>query len=370
MKILIVTFVADTHTQTLLPALKSLGHQVEILYSNALINYHRTSMRFSNDRYQLRYQNLEHPIESYDVIWYRRHSKVSMPDDLHEEDRKIAASDWSIFQRSARYICSHSNAFVINPVTEQYFANLKPAQLRIAQQVGLSIPDTIITNDPAEIRGHLEKHGQLVFKTFIAPTWLEDNGDAFEFFNTSIKDASSITDDASLMPGIYQNYVEKAYEVRLVVMGRTLFSVKIDSQTDPDAQFDWRTRPGYTEGLTSVIETPNIIRRKIHKFLDKSGIIFGSFDFIVSPAGDWIFLEINTGGQFLWLEGDLPQLPLVDAFCKFVESRDPKFQYDPTEITLKLSDFTPDLSMGDYGEPAEIPAYSHPYVVKERETGV
>ena len=32
------------------------------------------------------------------------------------------------------------------------------------------------------------------------------------------------------------------------------------------------------------------------------GLMFGAFDFIVDQNGDWIFLEINPNGQWLWLE--------------------------------------------------------------------
>ena len=32
---------------------------------------------------------------------------------------------------------------------------------------------------------------------------------------------------------------------------------------------------------------------------------FGAFDFIVTPENEWIFLEVNPNGQWLWLEQSL-----------------------------------------------------------------
>ena len=29
---------------------------------------------------------------------------------------------------------------------------------------------------------------------------------------------------------------------------------------------------------------------------------FGAFDYIVTPENEWIFLELNPNGQWLWLE--------------------------------------------------------------------
>ncbi|NYH77532.1 hypothetical protein FHR84_000846 [Actinopolyspora biskrensis] len=36
--------------------------------------------------------------------------------------------------------------------------------------------------------------------------------------------------------------------------------------------------------------------------LDSFGLDYGALDFVVTPDGDWVFLEINPGGQYGWLE--------------------------------------------------------------------
>ena len=37
-------------------------------------------------------------------------------------------------------------------------------------------------------------------------------------------------------------------------------------------------------------------------FAAKSGIACGSFDFAIDNQDRWWFLEVNEGGQFLWLD--------------------------------------------------------------------
>ena len=39
--------------------------------------------------------------------------------------------------------------------------------------------------------------------------------------------------------------------------------------------------------------------------MDDFSLNFGAFDFIVTPDDEWIFLEINPNGQWLWLEQKL-----------------------------------------------------------------
>ncbi|SDP10272.1 hypothetical protein SAMN04487905_1022 [Actinopolyspora xinjiangensis] len=32
------------------------------------------------------------------------------------------------------------------------------------------------------------------------------------------------------------------------------------------------------------------------------GLLYGALDFVITPEGRWVFLEINPGGQYGWLE--------------------------------------------------------------------
>ncbi len=32
------------------------------------------------------------------------------------------------------------------------------------------------------------------------------------------------------------------------------------------------------------------------------GLVYGAFDFIVTPDGRYVFLEVNPSGQYMWIE--------------------------------------------------------------------
>lgn len=34
------------------------------------------------------------------------------------------------------------------------------------------------------------------------------------------------------------------------------------------------------------------------------GLVYGAFDFVITPQGEWVFLEVNPGGQYGWLTRD------------------------------------------------------------------
>ena len=102
-------------------------------------------------------------------------------------------------------------------------------------------------------------------------------------------------------PIFLQKYIEKSYEVRYTVVGDNHHVCKIDSQKSNIANIDWRrydipNTPHYP------ISPPIKIKNMITKFMKNFDLSFGALDFIVTPNGNWIFLEINTMGQWLWIE--------------------------------------------------------------------
>jgi hypothetical protein len=74
---------------------------------------------------------------------------------------------------------------------------------------------------------------------------------------------------------------------------------------------DWRD-PGiavsYSEGK---IDADTDARCK--EMLKRLGLVYGAFDFIRTPQGELVFLEVNPTGEWAWLEERLG-FPMRDAF--------------------------------------------------------
>jgi glutathione synthase/RimK-type ligase-like ATP-grasp enzyme len=84
------------------------------------------------------------------------------------------------------------------------------------------------------------------------------------------------------------------------VVGTRIFSAKIDSQAHAKATLDWR--PFLQDLEYEVVELPPEIEAKILIFMRTFGLIYGAFDFIVTPEGRYVFLEVNPSGQYMWVE--------------------------------------------------------------------
>jgi len=120
-------------------------------------------------------------------------------------------------------------------------------------------------------------------------------------------------------------------------MGRTLIAARIDSQAHEATREDWRSGQHLAE--ISPFELPDPIAEKCRRYMRAAGLRFGCFDFIVTPEGEYVFLEVNQAGQFLWKELRCPELPMLQAFCDFLIAADPDFLWQPR---------TPEITFADY----------------------
>lgn len=136
-----------------------------------------------------------------------------------------------------------------------------------------------------------------------------DLGDKFEFFQTSV--LTNPVGDISLTPIYLQEMVKKAYEVRITCLDKYLWPVRIDS-SDP---IDWRKSTA--KNRYELIDVPDHIREMCQNVLKEFGLWFGAFDFIVTPDDEWIFLEVNPNGQWLWLE-NLLNLDMSKRLVEFL----------------------------------------------------
>ena len=91
-------------------------------------------------------------------------------------------------------------------------------------------------------------------------------------------------------------------ELRITIVGDEVFAFAIDSQKTENAKLDWRK-----EGRTLIAdwipyELPLDIKEKLLQMMDIYQINYGAIDIIVTPEDEYYFLEINSAGEFFWLD--------------------------------------------------------------------
>lgn len=105
-----------------------------------------------------------------------------------------------------------------------------------------------------------------------------------------------------------KRWVPKSFEVRVVAIADLLTTVRINSGS-ASSYIDWRS--DYTALTYELIEPPHSVACDICRLVCSFDLVYAALDFIVTPDGEWVFLEINAGGQYGWLETKTG-VPLTD----------------------------------------------------------
>lgn len=269
------------------------------------------------------------------AIWHRRPSHALDTRVLDPSDLEFAERSLDILRRSVLQLL-RPDAFWVNP-PKAVETGTKPVQLARAHEAGFRVPETLVTNDPDSIREFLaDQAGQMIFKPLTVSFWRGEE-EVWAPYTQVITEEDLVDDDLlRVAPGIYQEPVPKAYEVRLTMMGHRPFAARLLSQSTETGRTDWRR--SYGELVMEPMEVPPDVVEKSRSFLESMGLVFGSLDLIVTPDDEWVFVENNQGGQFLFVEEEAG-LPMLDAFCEFLLQARPDFLWDPEGSHLSVEDF-------------------------------
>ncbi len=188
----------------------------------------------------------------------------------------------------------------------------------MARSVGLTVPPTLITNDTEAARRFAKEHDQIVYKPLSSAGVSEDGRYKLVYANRLTED--DITDTVSATGHLFQRWVDKAYEVRLTVVDDVFFAVRIDAESEAGT-VDWRT--DYDNLRYAVVNVPHDVREHVLDLLELLRLRFAALDFVVTPSGEWVFLEANPNGQFAWLQ-EATGVPIAAAIADALTKGPPR----------------------------------------------
>lgn len=236
------------------------------------------------------------------AVWHRRLSVAArLPREL---DAQLRAASVGESRASLLGVLAGLKAFRVDPEQAIRRAEQKPLQLRVARELGLEVPRTLVTNDPAAVREFYEAcGGRLITKMLSSFAVYDREGREQVVFTNPVgpEDLEDLT-GLSLCPMTFQERVEKRLELRATVVGRRVFTASIDSQVSQRAAHDWRRDGVALVDEWQPYELPTEAEAPLLALMDFYGLNYGAADFILTPDGRHVFLELNPAGEFFWLE--------------------------------------------------------------------
>ncbi|CAL2060638.1 ATP-grasp ribosomal peptide maturase [Streptomyces sp. TR1341] len=196
----------------------------------------------------------------------------------------------------------------INHPLRNNAADYKPAQLAVARRLGLTVPPTLVTNDPDEARSFIAAHHRVIFKTLRWTPYQRDGVPVTGWADPVT--AAEIDESVRTTPHLFQAVVDKVADLRVLVVGRAVFAVRIES-----GMLDWRR--DYSALTYTVVDLPGRVEKALLACLAHFGLGSGSFDLAVGRDGDLWWLELNPNGQWGWLE-EATGLAMSAAFAELL----------------------------------------------------
>jgi hypothetical protein len=263
------------------------------------------------------YRNVWFDALQCETVCIRRLPDPTISATVYETDVLFALKESKAMWNGALAAIAHHSR-TINPPSSRITATEKLYQLKVARSIGFQIPDTLASNDPSEIRKFFARcRGNIVHKPFTRAHWLTETR-TYSTYTQALREEHLQDDDAlSACPGIFQELLSKKHELRVTVIGAEIYCIGILSQQDDIRSVDFRRQSGSRE-VTFISMLPTEIERLIFELMARLGISFGCIDLVVTKSDEFVFLEVNEMGAFLWGEILNPSLRLLDAFGRFL----------------------------------------------------
>ncbi|NHN27927.1 MvdD family ATP-grasp ribosomal peptide maturase [Flavobacterium jejuense] len=240
-----------------------------------------------------------HDIES---LWYRRSHNLG--DGLNSVlDGEYLSSVHGEIRVTLYGMLESLNCFQIGKYSSYRRLDSKEEQMKIASFLGLLVPDTCITNSPEEANKFVKAHPNgAIVKMQSSFAIYKDGFENVVFTNVVKEEDLEKIDTLQYCPMQFQEKLEKEVELRVTIVGDEIFAFAVDSQKLANAKVDWRR-----EGTTLLndwvpYELPANIKSKLLEMMDIYQINYGAIDIIVTPDDKYYFLEINSAGEFYWLD--------------------------------------------------------------------
>lgn len=316
--ILLVTMSLDPHTDLVIDALREIDAPF-FRYNTDLADQYAIEISLDGGTLFSHKTNNVIQLGNVQSVWVRRRTVPNSLKNVTEGYTQYLEEQWRLFTEILLSAINDKALWVNHPLSYEVAKN-KLYQLRVAREVGLLVPNTCITNNPAILPRMVYQQGKVLYKPVSSSIIDEGNKAIYaNLIDTETMPSQTVIDGLAVSPSIFQSYIEKQYELRITVVGSKVFATRIYSQGSEISQVDWR-RYDFEHVRHEPTDLPKEIEQKCQTLLRKLNLHYGAIDMVVTPDDEYVFLEVNANGQWAWIEM-LTGLPISKEIATLLASR-------------------------------------------------
>jgi glutathione synthase/RimK-type ligase-like ATP-grasp enzyme len=203
--------------------------------------------------------------------------------------------------------CEITPARVVNRTAPMSSNFSKPYQAQLIRAHGFSVPETLITNDPALVRVFRQKHQRVIYKSMsgirsIVQTLEEDDFARLELIRWC--------------PTQFQAFVEGT-NVRVHVVGTEVYATAISTDA---TDYRYAHRQGSQVELYA-LTLPDALAEQCVTLARALGLAFAGIDLKITPEQHVYCFEVNPSPAFSYYEAHTGQ-PIAQAVARYLANDD------------------------------------------------
>jgi glutathione synthase/RimK-type ligase-like ATP-grasp enzyme len=254
-------------------------------------------------------------LDDVSAVYFRRPILPELPPDLPPGHAAWIESE--LRRAWGGFLAARPDLRWVNHPLAISGASYKPEQLARAARFGLRVPETLVTNDPAEAETFCRRWvWEVVTKPVGHGEVLADDeaNDRIAYTNRVPEALAPTFARVAACPTLFQQALAKHVDLRVTITGREAIAVALHSQERPVSAVDCRR--ANMEGMRySLTILPDDLTRRLVDFVGSYGLLYAAIDLVRDPDGGFWFLELNPAGQWAWLE-QLADAPISAALIR------------------------------------------------------
>ena len=216
-------------------------------------------------------------------VYWRNFDGIQIPSFGDSSQQDIAFLD---AHSAVRSLFQAIPAHWVNSWQAYEFHQEKPLQLSLAQQLGVTIPATLISNDPQLVTEFAKSYEKLIFK----PVY---GGSHARFVTEYHLEYERMSLALRFSPVTLQEYIPGT-NIRSYVIGESVYSAEIRTNA-----VDFRDD---SEAELIPVELPEKIQQQCLAIAKAFMLKWTAIDWRYQPTGEYVFLEANPSPMFLYFE--------------------------------------------------------------------
>jgi glutathione synthase/RimK-type ligase-like ATP-grasp enzyme len=201
-----------------------------------------------------------------------------------------------------------TSARVANRPAAMHSNSSKPYQAQLIAGVGFEVPESLVTNDPAEVLAFADRIGPLVFKSVSGIRSIVRRMEG---------GYADRLQRVRLLPTQFQALVE-GEDVRVHVVAGEVFATRIRSAA---TDYRYAGRDGLGADLSST-QLPGEVAERCVQLADALGLPLVGIDLRETPDGRFVCFEANPMPGYSYFESHTGQ-PISDALVRYLAATEP-----------------------------------------------